>query len=115
MHSKHTLIGLFLGVLIMGAVAAGVRERFYTAPSPQLSEAIVLLTMDEINNLRGWIVSFKAATAAASSLADLKTRVAALPNMPNRTTNQLVNALSAKLDAVPDYESRTTGNGTFRV
>jgi hypothetical protein len=70
--------------------------------------------MDEVNNLRGWIVSFKAATAASSSLADLKTRVAALPNMPDRTTNQLVTALSTTLDSVPDYESRTR-NATFRV
>jgi hypothetical protein len=108
------MVGLLLGVMLVVCIAAGVRERFYTTPSPQLSEAIVLLTMDEVNNLRGWIVSFKAATAAASSLADLKTRVAALPNMPDRTTNQLVTELSAKLDAIPDYESRTR-NATFRV
>lgn len=59
--------------------------------------ALALLTLDEINNLRQWVASFKAATAAATSLADLKTRVAALPNMPDRTRQQLINAVKAKI------------------
>lgn len=54
--------------------------------------AVVLLLLDEINNLRQWDASFKAAVAAASNLADLKTRVAALPDMPDRTIAQAKNA-----------------------
>lgn len=50
--------------------------------------AIANLTIDEINSLRQWITSFKAATAAATSLTNLQTRVAALPNTPNRTLTQ---------------------------
>lgn len=50
--------------------------------------AIANLTIDEINALRQWITSFKAATAAATSLANLQTRVAALANTPDRTLAQ---------------------------
>lgn len=50
--------------------------------------AIVAILLDEINDLRGWITSFKAATAAATNLADFKARVAALNNMPARTMTQ---------------------------
>jgi len=111
---KNTLTGLMLGIVLAVCVAGVARDRFYTTPSPQMSEAIVLLTMDEINALRGWTQSMTNAVAKASSLADLKIRVAELPAMPDRTTNQLVTALTTKLDAVPDYEVRTR-NETFRV
>ncbi len=50
--------------------------------------AIAALAIDEINTLREWIVSFQAAVAAATSLANLQTRVAALPNLPDRTLAQ---------------------------
>lgn len=60
-------------------------------------EALALITLSEVNLLRGWLASFKAQVAAASSLADLKTRVAALPDMPDRTTQQLVQAVRAKM------------------
>lgn len=61
------------------------------------AEAAVLV--DEINTLRQWIESFKAATAAATSLADLKTRVAALASMPDRTLAQAKTAIKAKIQA----------------
>lgn len=60
------------------------------------AEAAVLI--DEINLLREWIVSFKAATAAATSLANLQSRVAALPDMPDRTFAQAKTAIKAKID-----------------
>ncbi len=59
--------------------------------------AIASLTIDEIDTLREWIVAFKVATAAASSLANLQTRVAALPDLPDRT---LVQAKSAFINKV---------------
>lgn len=59
--------------------------------------AIALLTLDEINRLRGWVAAFKGEVAAASSLGDLKTRVSSLPNMPDRTRQQLMQAVKAKL------------------
>lgn len=61
------------------------------------AEAAVLV--DEINALRQWIVNFKAAVAAASSLSNLQTRVAALPDMPDRTLAQAQTAITAKIAA----------------
>lgn len=61
--------------------------------------AALLVTLDEINNLRQWIEAFKAQVALASNLADLKTRVASLPSMPDRTTNQVKTAIKGKIDA----------------
>ena len=65
----------------------------------KLTRAVVLITMDEINNLRQWVMSFKAAVAAATTLADLKTRVAALSDTPDRTTAQLKTAVENKINA----------------
>lgn len=53
---------------------------------------------DEINLLRQWLMSFKAQVAAATNLANLQTRVAALPNMPDRTLTQARNAIKDKID-----------------
>jgi hypothetical protein len=69
----------------------------------QLLRAELLVTMDELNALRQWITSFKAATAAATTLADLKTRVAALANTPDRTAAQIKPALVSRV-ATPDAD-----------
>ncbi len=61
--------------------------------------AIAALAIDEINTLREWIVSFQAAVAAATSLANLQTRVAALPNLPDRTLAQAKGAFIAKVNS----------------
>ncbi len=61
--------------------------------------AIAALAIDEINTLREWIVSFQAAVAAASSLANLQTRVAALPNLPDRTLAQAKTAFINKVNS----------------
>mgnify|MGYP001600442493 CR=1 FL=1 len=63
---------------------------------PIFEKAIVLTIIDELNNLREWIVAFKAATAAATSLSNLQTRVAALPDMPDRTPAQAIAAVRNK-------------------
>lgn len=60
--------------------------------------AVALILIDEINNIRQWTGSFKAQVALASSLADLKTRVATLPNMPDRTLQQFKTAYTNKID-----------------
>lgn len=65
----------------------------------QVLRAEVLVLVDEINLLRQWITSFKAAVAASSSLADLKTRTAALANMPDRTAAQAKNAIVSKVQS----------------
>lgn len=60
--------------------------------------ATVKLLVDELNILRGWVADFKAATAAAGSLAALKTGVAALPNTPQRTYQQAKTAINNLID-----------------
>lgn len=49
---------------------------------------VVVSTVRELNILRGWIVDFKAEVAAAGNLEQLKTGVAALPDLPDRTFAQ---------------------------
>lgn len=44
-----------------------------------------LVIIDENNSLRDWISRFKIVIAGASSLGDLKTKVSALPDLPQRT------------------------------
>lgn len=60
--------------------------------------AALLVTLDEINNLRQWIASFKTAVAGSSTLANLKTAVAALPDTPDRTASQVKTAIKGKID-----------------
>jgi len=60
-------------------------------------KAVVLVLIDEVNLLRGWVTGFKAEVAAATSLADLKARVATTPNMPARTGVQAKAVIAAKV------------------
>lgn len=64
-----------------------------------LLRAFADIVKDELNNIRGWLVSFKAAVNSASTLADLKIRVAALPNMPDRSLSQLKTAIESRIDS----------------
>lgn len=50
--------------------------------------ALADMVVSELNNIRQWLAAFKVEVAASSSLADLKARVASLPNMPDRTLSQ---------------------------
>lgn len=63
----------------------------------RILRGVVIVLVDELNDLRQWITSFKSAVAAASNLADLKTRVAALANTPARTLAQARNAVANKI------------------
>ncbi len=60
--------------------------------------AVAALAIDEINTLREWIAAFKSATALATSLANLQTRVAALPDLPDRTLAQAKAAFITKVN-----------------
>lgn len=60
--------------------------------------AFVKLVVDENNLLREWITDFKAAVAAAGSLGALKTGVAGLPNVPQRTYQQAKTAIHNLVD-----------------
>lgn len=60
--------------------------------------AVVKETVDELNAIRQWIVAFKVQVAAATNLANLQTRVAALPDMPDRTYTQAKTAINNIVD-----------------
>lgn len=62
-----------------------------------LMRALAMTTLSEVNILRDWITQFKAATAAATTLANLQTRVAALPAVPTRTSQQLRDAIKKQV------------------
>ncbi|MBA3591539.1 hypothetical protein [Methylibium sp.] len=82
---------------------AGLREQarhfIQNDPRPEMKalRSVALLVLDENNLLRAWIEAFKVQTAACTSLADFKTRVAGLPATPARTPAQLLNAMVAKV------------------
>lgn len=61
--------------------------------------ALLLVMMDELNLLRAWVTSFKAAVAASTNLANLQTRVAALNSLPQRTASQIRPAVQGKMTA----------------
>lgn len=60
---------------------------------PLEDKAVLLTIIDELNRRRQWDSAFKAATAAATSLADLKTRVAQLPDAPDITVAAAIQAV----------------------
>jgi hypothetical protein len=69
------------------------------APDGKILKAVVLLLIDELNDLRTWVRDFKTQTAAATSLANLQSRVASLPTLNDRTSAQARTAIRAKIDA----------------
>lgn len=64
----------------------------------RLQRALVLRLAASLNDARQWITAYKAAVAAAASMADLKTRVAALPDLPDLTPQQIVTAIKNAID-----------------
>lgn len=66
----------------------------------RLTVAIDLTALDAINVLRAWITTFKAEVAAATSLANLQTRVANnTPNLPQIGIAAVIQAVKDKLDS----------------
>lgn len=68
-------------------------------PTSKFIRAVILLTLDEINLLRQRETDHAADVAAATTLADLKTRWAARAAMPDRTIAQLKTAIENKINA----------------
>lgn len=67
-------------------------------PNSRLSRAIASVILDQFNTVRAWDMSLKAAVAAATNLANLQTRIAALPNLPQLTLSDVQTAISNKID-----------------
>lgn len=70
-----------------------------TSAEGKLIRASDDVILSEINTLRQWIVAFKVQVAATTNLANLQTRVAALPDMPDRTLAQAKTAIINELAA----------------
>lgn len=86
----------------LAAVArAGAKAVFSSLDALERAvRSVVELTRGEINLLRARLRAQDAAIAAATSLADLKTRWAALNAVPDRTPTQVRNAVDAAIDAL---------------
>jgi hypothetical protein len=67
-----------------------------------ITKGLALTILDELNQINTTIRDFYAAVRAATSLADLKTRVAALSKIPDRTAAQLKAAVKAKVEGLHD-------------
>lgn len=79
--------------------ATGAQALFLVHPrNRKQMTAFADIIKDEFNILRGWLVDFKVEVAAAANLGDLKTRIAALPDLPDRTLAQLKTAITARID-----------------
>lgn len=63
----------------------------------RLLRALALMVLDEFNLHALRQAQLHAAIAAATSLADFKTRAATVPALPQRTAEQLIAAIKAKL------------------
>lgn len=68
-------------------------------PHSRSYRAVAAIMVDELNSIREWIVSFKSVVAAATTLSDLKTRVATLPDLPDRTLAQAKAAFINKVNS----------------
>ncbi len=66
---------------------------------PRAYRAVAGLIVDELNNIRQWTVAFKGQVALATTFADLKTRVATLANLPDRTLAQAKSAFISKVNS----------------
>jgi hypothetical protein len=81
------------------AAAADAAWKAYQAEldnAERITKALALTILDELNRATTRIRAFDAAVAAATSLANLQTRVAALPAIPDRTVEQLKTSVRAR-------------------
>ena len=74
-----------------------LQTEYATGRDAAIARAISLILLQEVNQLRGWLRDLKTAVAGATNLASLQSRVAALPNTPDRTALQLHDAVKSKL------------------
>lgn len=79
-----------------GAVSQLLSDR---SSSAKLIRSILLIVLDEINILRQRDVNRSLDVAAATTLADLKTRWAARSSLQDRTSTQFLNAVESKINS----------------
>lgn len=66
--------------------------------SGQSLRCLADITKREVNIVRGWLVDFKVEVAASTSLGDFQSRVAGLPDLPDRTLAQLKSQIQTCID-----------------
>ncbi len=92
-------------LLSQPALVQGLKRQFaknllgIDTDNGRVLRAIIVLLVNELNDLRAMWTNFKAATSASTTLADFKTRVASLQNMPARTNAQVTAAIDNAIDA----------------
>lgn len=64
-----------------------------------VSRAVLMTMLDEINVLRQWCTTLRSHLANASSLADQRSRVSGMPQLPDRTTEQARTAVRNKISS----------------
>ena len=79
----------------------GGAEAYYhlSQAESRVLRAVVVLLVDELNLLRTQWRSFQTATAVSNNLADIKTGVAGLPTLNNRTLAQAKSAIINSVQA----------------
>jgi hypothetical protein len=67
----------------------------------RITKGLALTILDELNQITQRMRAFDAAVQAATSLADMKARVAALSAVPDRTVQHLKAAVKTKVEGLP--------------
>jgi len=99
-QEKDSIVAAEAAALLASSRTAAKSHLDGTADVALIDKAIVEGVVSQVANpIRQWIVSFKAQVALSSSLADLKLRVATLPDMPDITFSQVKTYLKNKIDS----------------
>lgn len=87
------------------AAASAVYDSGVTATATaaqRIHVATLQLILDEFNRHTTWESAVMSAIAAATSLANLQTRIAAITPVPARTQNDMVTAIKNKISATAE-------------
>jgi len=86
---------------ILNALRVAAVDMFLNQPdaNAKVHRAESLTLIDELNSIRQWLQAFKNGVATAATLADIKTLVAGLPSMPDRTVSQAKTAVQNKVNS----------------
>jgi len=94
---KRLVVGFLFLILVAGT--ASIRwEPVFDKFGPLMFKATIRAEVAEFNRARAWDAGLKKAVADATSLADLKVRVAALPNRPQVTASNVYDEVSGYIE-----------------
>jgi hypothetical protein len=99
---KTFLLGFFCCLSLALCTAAIHWEPVFSKFGPLLIKAQMRAEVAEFNRARQWDAGLKQAVADAISLADLKVRVATLPNRPDITASNVYTEVTGY---ITEYEN----------